>query len=288
MTKISEKLNIIKNAKDNIKTSIENKGVVVGDVSIEEYASKIDEMQVANVEINDCSYLFYNGARSNNVNEILTLCKNVTNTQNMFYGCSTLKTLDLSNFNTSNVTNMNSMFEKCSQLQELDLSNFDFRNVLYMGGLCNGCSNLQNVVLGNTNYYATSGTTNLSYLFNSCNKLINLDLSNLDASSVVNINSILASCTKLENLIFFSNLGKGYTQKTPNYSSYTLSLSSSTKLTHDSLMDVINKLYDLNLTYDVANGGTLYTQKLTIGSTNVAKLTAEEIAIATNKGWVVS
>ena len=67
-----------------------------------------------------------------------------------------------------------------------------------------------------------------------------------------------------------------------------LNLSTSSNLTYDSLMSVINNLYDLNLTYDVANGGTLYTQKFSVGSTNLAKLTAEEIAIATNKGWTVS
>lgn len=46
MSKISEKLNIINNAKNDIKTAIENKGVTVGDVGIQEYASKIDEMQI--------------------------------------------------------------------------------------------------------------------------------------------------------------------------------------------------------------------------------------------------
>ena len=84
------------------------------------------------------------------------------------------------------------------------------------------------------------------------------------------------------------NLGKGFYQKTTNYNDYTLRLSSSSQLTRDSLMSVINNLYDLNLTYDVANGGTLYSQQLVLGSTNLAKLTAEEIAIATNKGWTVS
>ena len=47
MSKISDKLNIISSAKNDIKTAIENKGVSVGDIGIQEYASKIDEMQVA-------------------------------------------------------------------------------------------------------------------------------------------------------------------------------------------------------------------------------------------------
>ena len=32
----------------------------------------------------------------------------------MFYGCSSLKELNLNNFNTNNVTNMRFMFEGCS------------------------------------------------------------------------------------------------------------------------------------------------------------------------------
>ena len=32
----------------------------------------------------------------------------------MFAGCSLLKELNLSNFNTNNVTNMNRMFDRCS------------------------------------------------------------------------------------------------------------------------------------------------------------------------------
>lgn len=92
----------------------------------------------------------------------------------------------------------------------------------------------------------------------------------------------------MTNLKSFKNLGKAYTSKTQNYSNYKLDLSKSTKLTHESLIDVINNLYDLNLTYNVANGGTLYRQSLVLGSTNLAKLTEDEIAIATNKGWNVS
>jgi hypothetical protein len=50
-------------------------------------------------------------------------------------------------------------------------------------------------------------------------------------------------------------------------------------LTHDSLMNIINALVDLT-------GQTPKT--LNIGAVNIAKLTSEEIAIATNKNWSVS
>lgn len=52
------------------------------------------------------------------------------------------------------------------------------------------------------------------------------------------------------------------------------------ELTHDSLMNVINNLYDIK-----SKG--VKPQTLQLGNTNKAKLTAEEIAIATNKGWNV-
>ena len=154
---------------------------------------------------------------------------------------------------------MDAMFYYCQGLTSLDVSNF-----------------------------STSNVTTFNNMFYYCNKLVDLDISNFDASKVINIGSMISNCALLENLKYMQNLGKGYTQKTNNHSNYEVRLYQSPKLTHDSLMDVINKLYDLNLTYDVANGGTLYTQKLNIGATNMAKLTEEEIAIATSKGWVVS
>lgn len=54
---------------------------------------------------------------------------------------------------------------------------------------------------------------------------------------------------------------------------------SSNQLTHDSLMSLINCLED-------NSGGTQKT--VTVGATNLAKLTADEIAIATAKNWAIS
>ena len=87
----------------------------------------------------------------------------------------------------------------------------------------------------------------------------------------------MEQATEITTLGGFLNIGKAYTQKSSIVSAYQIRLHICTKLTHESLMNVINKLYDLNLTYDVANGGTLYTQSIALGSTNLSKLTAEEI-----------
>lgn len=123
-------------------------------------------------------------------------------------------------------------------------------------------------------------------MFSTCSNLTTLDLSSFDLSKIYSCSSMFANCTSLTNFKSFKNLGKGFTRKTDNY--YDINFSMCINLTHESLMDIINNLYDLNLTYNVANGGTLYRQKLNLGATNLAKLTAEEIAIATNKGWNVT
>ena len=58
----------------------------------------------------------------------------------MFCGCSSLKELNLSNFNTNNVNNMEYMFSECSSLNELNLSNFNTNNVSNMRYMFKECS----------------------------------------------------------------------------------------------------------------------------------------------------
>jgi hypothetical protein len=61
-----------------------------------------------------------------------------------------------------------------------------------------------------------------------------------------------------------------------------ISVSYSTKLTHESLMSLINALADFS---DDTSGTT---HKVTLGSTNLAKLTEAEKDIMTQKGWQYS
>lgn len=211
--------------------------------------------------------------------------KNVLDVSSMFNSCSSLKNLNLGSFNAKKCSSFSGMFASCSQLSELNLNNFNTSSGTKMDSMFNGCSGLTNL---NLSSFDTSNVTNMFHMFYGCKNLINLDISSFDTSNVIGVSYMFQNCNSLTNLNFCTNLGKGYKQKTNNYSSYKLDLSYSTLLTHESLMSVINNLYDLNLAYNVAGGGTLYRQGLVLGSTNLAKLTEEEIAIATDKGWNVT
>ena len=56
-----------------------------------------------------------------------------------------------------------------------------------------------------------------------------------------------------------------------------LNISSSTKFTREALLEIIGNLKTVTS-----------TKTLTMGSTNLAKLTEEDKAIATNKGWTLA
>ena len=93
---------------------------------------------------------------------------NLTKTCYMFYFCSSLTNLDLSNFNTQNVINMESMFYNCTSLTNLNLSNFNTQNVTNMGNMFNDCCSLINLNLSNFN---TQNVTNMGNMFSDCKSL---------------------------------------------------------------------------------------------------------------------
>ncbi|EKJ5046745.1 BspA family leucine-rich repeat surface protein, partial [Enterococcus faecalis] len=69
--------------------------------------------------------------------------KKVWNTSEMFEGCSSLKSLDVSNFDMSHVELVDSMFAGCSSLKSLDVSNFDLSSVSFGYNMFKNCINLQ-------------------------------------------------------------------------------------------------------------------------------------------------
>ena len=63
----------------------------------------------------------------------------------MFYGCSQLTSLDVTNFNTANVLAMSDMFSGCSSLTSLDVTNFNTENVVWIMKIFKGCSALTTI-----------------------------------------------------------------------------------------------------------------------------------------------
>ena len=129
--------------------------------------------------------------------QVKALNSNMTTMENMFRDCSSLTSIDFSNFDTSKVTNMNSMFDSCSSLTSLDLSNINTSNVITMDSMFFECTSLTSLDLSN---FDTSKVTNMSAMFYNCNKLTTLDLSNFDTSKVTYMNYMFYSCTSLTSL----------------------------------------------------------------------------------------
>lgn len=158
--------------------------------------SKVTVAGTASAKITDAQYLFYNGARTDYVQEILALCENLTNTSRMFYGCRDLENVDISKLNTSNVTDMNNMFYAC-YAEELDVSNFKTSNVTNMNNMFEYCVNITSLDVSN---FDISNVTDISRMFYSCRNLTSLDLSSFDTSKVTNMDRMFYDCKKLTKL----------------------------------------------------------------------------------------
>ena len=81
----------------------------------------------------------------------------------MFYGCTTLNNLNLSNFDTSKVTDMQYMFCSCTPLISLNLSNFDTSKVTSMYYMFYNCTNLEYINLENFDETKLTSYNNMFY-----------------------------------------------------------------------------------------------------------------------------
>lgn len=203
--------------------------------------------------------MFYNCISLISIPQLDT--SNVNDMYNMFYGCSNL--LSIPQLNTSKVTDMGYMFYGCNKLTTIP--QLDTSKVTNMSGIFNGCGDLTTIP-----QLDTSNVTNISYIFQGCIYLKSIPL--LDCSKVTSAYDILnpsyyGDQVHLIDMGGFKNIKVNFNiQKAPN-------------LTIQSLMNVINNLYDFR-----ANGEST-TQTLQLGTTNLNKLTDEQKAVATNKGW---
>ena len=125
-------------------------------------------------------------------------------------------------------------------------------------------------------------------------KAVTIDELELKEDGTNTFNNIFQNCSALENIVITGTIGKN-----------GFSVSDCTKLTKDSILGKVataeqitngKNLVELNGAYyyggilgalkNYSGSGATYT--LTLGTTNLAKLTEAEKAIATQKGWTLA
>ena len=248
-----------------------------------------------------CEYLFYNYTGTS-VDGLISYAdtSNVTNMNNVFYYCRSLTSVPLLDtskatsmnnmfnncgsltaipqFDTSKVTSMSYMFNGCSKLTSIP--QLDTSKVTNMGNLFSGCSKLTAIPQLNMSKVSnmpsmfskcsslttlppleTPNATNMANMFEYCSKLTAIP--QLDASKVYNLNNMFRSCSSLKSILM--------TGMNANFD-----ISASTKFEESDLVTILNNLATVTS-----------TKTLTMGATNLAKLTDAEKAIATNKGWTL-
>ena len=113
----------------------------------------------------------------------------ITNMRVLFYACTKLQLLDVSNFDTSNVQTMRSMFNSCLLLEQLDLSSFNTSNVDSIANMFYKCTSLKTVNL--SSFDISVDSTSMTNMFKNCNELTKI---------------ILNSSIQISDLILHANL----------------------------------------------------------------------------------
>lgn len=209
------------------------------------------------------SYIFYNCTSLTSVPALDT--SKGTNFNSMFSGCTALTSIP--NLDTSNGTDFSKMFASCTvitSVPDLDTSNgTDFNNMF------SGCTNLTHVP-----DLDTSNGTNLGRMFNGCTNLT--DIPDLDLGSVYGqvpeFNT--TSCTSLTTFRDSPYAPEGHRW---NMDHGNIRFGDS-PLDRTSILKVFNGVLPAI--------GTVHT--ITISSTTNGYLSADDKAIAENKGWTVT
>ena len=127
----------------------------------------------------------------------MTWDSTITSCKNMFGFCSSINSIDLSNFITSSATTMNTMFQFCTSLSSINLSNINTKSLKNMDSMFKGCSSLASIDLSGINTYKV---TNMENMFQGCTSLLSLDLSGFNTSSLTNMNYMFRDCSSLISL----------------------------------------------------------------------------------------
>ena len=208
----------------------------------------------------------------------------VASMENTWNGARNLRNLPIGNWDTSNwaVTLMTSTWYACAHLEYLPISDWDTSNwvVTNINGTFAWMISLRELDLSSWDTSGWTFSANVAMTFlRMTPRLTSFDFSFVDLTGKSfrttsgSAYYCFDTCHCLQNLTF----GESNNGKMTMASVSPLRFDWCPLLTHESLMNILNVI------------GTVSTAKtLQLGSVNLNKLTAEEKAIATNKGWTLA
>jgi hypothetical protein len=181
-------------------------------------------------------------------------------------------------FNTSNVTDLSDCFY---QTLITTLPMIDTSKVTTWEWAFSNCSHFTH--FPSLSFEAGPNLYSMFYNTNNLEIIDELDFGYIRGIFYNGLNMFYSgNFTKLTTLGGFRDLGKGYYNGSNSATYKDLPLNNLPALTYQSCMNVINKVYDMNL-----NTQNTYTPKIRFHATPYALLSADDIAIATSKGWIV-
>ena len=126
------------------------------------------------------------------------IMENVTSTEYMFSGCSSLNTLTLpQKVNSGKLESMSYMFNGCSSLTAIDLSGWNLNNVTIMGSLFQNCSGLTSVALPKV---TSKKIQYMQRMFSGCSALTSVDLSGWNVENVTEMGDLFYGCYNLKDV----------------------------------------------------------------------------------------
>ena len=190
----------------------------------------------------------------------------IDNLKYFFFRCEYATSFDFPAGFGQNATSLDFCFSSCKNLTSLTLPAGFGQNAETIGACFANCNSLISLTLG-AGFGQNTKSMNSNFIgcFQNCSALTSLHLPTGFGQNSTSNGNCFQGCGKLT-----------YVTGNPNFK-VSFSLSPCPNLTHDSIMVVINGLQTVTS-----------TQTLTLGSTNLAKLTEADKKIATDKGWTLA
>lgn len=283
---ISKEIERIQQAKKDIGDAIVRKG---GSVSgtIDTYAKSV--MALGDVSFRTAIDIV-NKSDAKNVDLTMISPKNETTLNGLFFKNNKLVSVDVSNWDTSKVTDFKQAFSLTHNLESIDVSNWNTSNGVQFFAMFDEGYKISQL---DVSKWDMSSAENIDWMFCRCQSITSLDLSAWDTSKVISAHHLFAFCllevldlTGIDfrqvaniNRVFIENMKLSVIKctglKLPNIEMSDIGLNAS-PLTVDSIVGLLNALPQSDKGYSFQ-----------IGSNNIAKLSDEQKAIATDKGWTL-